>query len=48
MKPIAMWNIYPSDGQNGAIYDSRGISPTILSGQGGGKVEVSEVATRQK
>lgn len=37
MKPIAMWNIYPSDGQNGAIYDSRGISPTILSGQGGGR-----------
>ena len=34
MKPIAMWNIYPSDGQNGVIYHSRGISPTILSGQG--------------
>ena len=35
MQPIAIWNIYPSDGQNGVIYDSRGISPTILSGQGG-------------
>jgi hypothetical protein len=35
MKPIAMWNIYPSKGQNGVIYDSRSVSPTILSGQGG-------------
>ena len=34
MKPIQIWNIYPSKGQNGEIYDSRHISPTLLSGQG--------------
>ena len=27
-------NIYPSNGQNGAIYTTSDLSPTILSGQG--------------
>ena len=33
-KIIRLGNIYPSGGQNGEIYDARGISPTISSGQG--------------
>ena len=33
-KIIRLGNIYPSGGQNGEIYDARGVSPTISSGQG--------------
>lgn len=31
---IPRGNIYPSGGQNGEVYSTFGISPTILSGQG--------------
>lgn len=32
MPVIKVGNIYPSGGQNGNVYSSSGISPTILSG----------------
>ena len=32
--PICVGNIYPSRGQNGDVYLTETISPTILSGQG--------------
>lgn len=32
MKKIA--NIYPSQGQNGDVYATNGVSPTLRSGQG--------------
>ena len=32
--PISIGNIYPSSGQNGNIYITDSVSPTILSGQG--------------
>jgi hypothetical protein len=34
MKPKTICNIYPSGSQNGAVYDTDTISPTLLSGQG--------------
>jgi len=33
-KIITIGNLYPSGGQNGAVYDSQGLSPTLRSGQG--------------
>lgn len=32
-KIIKVGNIYPSGGQNGNVYDTEGISPTLLSGE---------------
>jgi hypothetical protein len=34
MKPRTIGNVYPSGSQNGAVYDTDTISPTLLSGQG--------------
>ncbi len=33
-KIITIGNLYPSGGQNGDVYDSQGLSPTLRSGQG--------------
>ena len=32
--PISIGNIYPSSGQNGCVYLTDAVSPTLLSGQG--------------
>ena len=32
--PISIGNIYPSNGQNGCIYLTDAVSPTLLYGQG--------------
>ena len=34
MKPKTIGNVYPSGSQNGNVYDTEHISPTLLSGQG--------------
>lgn len=34
VEPQRIGNIYPSQGQNGNVYNVNGVSPTILSGQG--------------
>lgn len=33
-KIICVGNIYPSNGQNGDVFDTKGISPSLRSGQG--------------
>jgi hypothetical protein len=34
MKPKTIGNVYPSGSQNGNVYDTEFVSPTLLSGQG--------------
>ena len=34
MKPKTICNIYPSGSQNGCVYDTESVCPTLLSGQG--------------